>query len=420
MNIAPLFPSARAEVLLRSGSSRSSRPSEYHVVLPARDCLLQVLDVPGVDPAELEGMMALRAEEVSPFPLDRTHWSWEVLAQTESESRVLFVLTGHRLLDALHAEGGARHQVPCRVDVDVLAWWELIRQEEIPGKEGSFLVLLVDENQSFLLAVENGALAAVLSLGDPFDCEAEVYLEELDLALASIEAERGGLSFGFLSVWEDGEGSHGMDVEALRRHLNLPVERKPLEKLGGVEAGILRRAERSSDTPLVDLSPGSWKEETAARALRRRMLTGALAVGAAWGVLVLSFSGYVWAQARALARLEADIAGRAGAVAEVQRLSGQVRSLTQFTDRTTSALEVLRLLAEASPGTGRLLIRDLQYRKEQGVTVSGEAEGDFFVFQEMLSASPVLRVETFETREVRGQTEFRLASVWRWRGEEEL
>ncbi|MCC5846214.1 MAG: hypothetical protein JJU05_18350 [Verrucomicrobia bacterium] len=417
MNTSQFFPSARAEVLLRQGSSRS-RTGEAHVVLPAKECLIQVADVPSVDAEELEGMMALRAEDVSPFPMDRTHWGWEVVSQSESESRVLFVLTGHRLLDALHEEGAEQQVVPHRVDVDVLAWWSLIAEADKREDAVSRLVLVVEADQSFLFALEAGVLAAVVSLGDPYDCDVEVYLEELDMALAAIEAERGALSFAELTVWEHGDTAEGVDVSVFKEHLSIPVAVKSLESLPPLTSGVEKRAELSKSKALVDLAPAVWKEEERARALRQRVLKSAVAVGLVWVLLVASFSGYVWSQGRSLAGLEAEIAGQEGAVRDVQRLSDRVRSLSQFTDRSTSALEILRMLAEASPGTGRLLIRDLQYRKDQGVTVSGEASGDFFVFQEMLSESPVLRVETFETREVRGQTEFRLASVWRWREEE--
>lgn len=410
------FPSARAEVHLRHGSSRS-RLGDIHVVLPAKECLMQIVDVPTTDELELEGMMALRAEEVSPFPLDRTHWGWEVVSQTESGSRVFFVLTGHRLLDALHEEGTAHSVVPDRVDVDVLAWWTLISEADRREEAVSRLVLLVEADQSFLFALEAGVPAAVVSLGDPYDCDLEVYLEEMDLALAALEAERGALSFSDLSVWEPGGTPEGVDGSALQVHLGLPVSVKSFDTLPSLEEGVERRAVLSKSKRLVDLVPEVWKEEAQARALRLRLLKSALAVGGLWLLLVASFSGYVWSQERRLAGLEAEIAAKQGAVREVQTLSNRVRSLSQFTDRSTSALEILRMLAEASPGSGRLLIRDMQYRKDQGVTVSGEASGDFFVFQEMLSESPVLRVESFETREVRGQTEFRLASVWRWQEE---
>lgn len=415
------FPSARAEVFLRQGRSRVRHGGgDAHVVIAGRDCLFQVVDVPSTDAAELEGMMALRAEEVSPFPVDRTHWGWEWVAATEAESRVVFVLTGHRVLDALHAEGMAGKGAPERVDVDVLVWWELLKDaEEEASVPGSRLVLLVEEGQSFLLAVEGGALAAVVSLGDPGDCGAEVFGEEVGLALAGIEAERGRLRFEGLAVWVSGDLPAAVDVAGLGRQLGLEAAVRDLGALGGLEAGLERRALVSRTERRLDLSPGVWKAEARARALRKRMVTGALGVGGIWVLLVLGFAGVVWREGRVVSRLEAANAAREEAVAEVMALGERVRSLSQFTDRSTSALEMLRVLAEASPGQGRVLVEDVLYKKEAGVTVSGEATGDFFAFQEALSASPLLRVETFETREVRGQTEFRVESVWSWMAAEE-
>jgi hypothetical protein len=105
-------------------------------------------------------------------------------------------------------------------------------------------------------------------------------------------------------------------------------------------------------------------------------------------------------------------------VARVQELGEQVRSLSKFIDRSSSALEVLWLLAAAVPGSGGLEVEDLRYRKEEGVVFSGSVYGQeslFLNFVENLGGSDLLRVEDYNlTRDRDGDQRFKVETRWRW------
>jgi len=393
---------------------RRDLQGEFHLTIPAFDCFVGIADFPGSDALELAGMVELRIEDVSPFPLDRTYYGWEVLEQSENNSRVLYVLCPQGALDrrhdALREAGVTLH----RADVDLAAWLELIRAEE-PG-EDSRLILFQDESRYWLIAMDRGVPASVLSLGAWEDQEA-FFLEELDLALSAVEAERGGLDFTELVLWMRGKEGFA-DLDRLQASLGLPCRRRLLSELPPLAEGVIQRAEASAEGRKLDLSPQSWKDEEAARRSRKRLIQSVVGLAGLWLLLTLSLLGFVKVREHQLRKLRQELFSQETPVREIRELTDRVRSLTQFTDRRTSALEIMRIMAEAVPGSGRVVLKDIQYRKQEGITISGEAAGDFFLFQEALSESPVLRVEDFDTREARGTTEFRMVGRWRWEEEE--
>lgn len=408
----------RKETVLESISDLQGRrdlQGEFHLTIPASECLLGIADFPGTDAEELAGMVELRMEDVSPFPMDRTYYGWEVLESSENSSRVLYALCARGALDqrhdALRGAGITLH----RADVDLAVWLELIRAAE-PG-EDSRLILLQDEAQHWLIALDRGVPVGIVSLGEWKDQDEGFFLEEVDMALSAVEAEWGALDFTDLRIWTRDEDSFPC-LESLQRHVGLPCQVRFISELPPLTEGAMRRAEASARERKLDLSPLSWKEEEAVRLSRKRLVQRLTGLAALWLLVTLSVVGMVKYRDYQLRKLRQELAGQETPVREIRELSDRVRSLSQFTDRKTSALEVLRILAEAAPGSGRVVLRDIQYRKEEGVTISGEASGDFFLFQETLSESPILRVEDFDTREVRGTTEFRIVGRWRWEEDE--
>ncbi|MCC5849696.1 MAG: hypothetical protein JJU29_16555 [Verrucomicrobia bacterium] len=389
--------------------------SELHVAVPAESTLLHVADFPSTDPEELEGMVELRAEDLTPFPMDRTYVGWELLSSTETESKVLIALAGHGVIDPLHETLRAHHLLPHRLDVDVLAWWRLLAEH---NREVSRLLMIVEGPHSHLIVVDHGTPVAFASLGDLRGCPAEVLLEDLEIALAGVEADRGSVQVDGLSIWVRSETPEALETEKIMAAYDGHVTQNDLRELPELSRGLVLRGLEGGKRKVLDLAPPAWKEEEAMRATRKRVLGWSAALAALWLVGAIGLAVYVKIQENQLQTLRRNLAAQQQPVETVRDLSLQVRSLSQFTDRSASALEVLRVMAEAAPGTGGVVIRDMHYRKDQGVTFSGEARGDFFQFQETLSASEILRVEDFDTKQERDFTEFRVVTRWIWQDED--
>lgn len=78
--------------------------------LPPSDVFLSVVELPTVDPAELQGMLELQLEKLSPLPAAQTSWTYVPLPRRESTStRVLLVVAARNAVEAflgrLEAEG---------------------------------------------------------------------------------------------------------------------------------------------------------------------------------------------------------------------------------------------------------------------------------------------------------------------------
>ena len=424
VEISPPLPDENSSVAAEAGpldtdallaKHHKALSGELHVAVPADSTLLHVADFPSTDPEELEGMVELRAEDLTPFPMDRTYFGWELLSATETESKVLIALAGHGVIDPLHAKLQAQHLLPHRVDVDVLAWWRLLAEE---NREVSRLLMIVDGPQTHLIVVDHGTPVAFASLGDLRGCPVEELLEDMDITLAGVEADRGSVRVDGLSLWVRSETPEALESEKIVAAYDGEVSRHDLREVPEMTQGLVLRGLDGGKRKTLDLAPPAWKAEEALRATRKRVLGWSAAVAAIWLVGAVGLAGYVKIQENELQTLKRNLAAQQQSVETVRDLSRQVRSLGQFTDRSASALEIMRIMAEASPGTGGVLIRDMHYRKDQGVTISGEARGDFFQFQDALGASEILRVEDFDTKQEREFTEFRVITRWTWQDDE--
>jgi hypothetical protein len=75
------------------------------------------------------------------------------------------------------------------------------------------------------------------------------------------------------------------------------------------------------------------------------------------------------------------------------------------------------ILAEATPGSGSLVMEDFHYRKAEGISFSGKTDGDvqpFYQFLENLAGDGRLRVGSYNLRETREGFTFTVDSHWEW------
>ncbi|MGA0368651.1 MAG: hypothetical protein ACO3N7_04290 [Kiritimatiellia bacterium] len=395
---------------------RTAHPSaqEFETALPARNVMIMVLDLPSTDETELEGMVQLHAEEISPFPPERTCVSWEILQQEPPQTKVLMALCSRKELDQLQELYAETGSLPERVDVDVLGWLELLRNEDLQPDQDSALWLLLQGDHAVVVAWLRGNPCLIRSWIDARNFSAETLNEELMMLLLSLDASFELTDPQPLVLWAEG----GLPDWAQEPPAGWRIESRPLETLHPLTRGLLLRSQRGQR---LDLAPPEWKEEKKRATQRKKFLRNLSIGGGVWVLLMLLFVG--WAQFRlsGLRRLQKQNRAERSAVENVQELSGKVRSLTQFTDRSSSALETMLLLASATPGSGTLIVDDYRYDKEQGVVFSGILTGDvqpFYQFLENLAAGDLLRVKSYDLKESRDGFRFQVETLWSWLREE--
>ncbi len=383
--------------------------------LPAGKVMMMVLTLPATSESEIDGMVQLQAEEISPFPPERTCVSWEKLEEHPPRTKVLMALTARKELDGLQTLLATQGWLPQRVDVDILGWLELLNAEAFLAADQDALVLILQGDNSYVVAWHKGYPCLIRSMLQARTFSAQTLREELSMLSLSLDTDFDLTDPQTLQIWFDGDAPDwaAESVEGWTFDLH------PLDQLPPLTLGLAQRGVRGAR---MDLSPQIWKEEAAKRKAQKKILRTTLSAGSAWLILMLGFLG--WAQFRqsGLRRIQKENRLNAAAVEDVQDLAAQVRSLTQFTDRSSSALETMLMLAKATPGSGNLVIEDYRYEKEEGITFNGTTAGDvqpFYQFLEDLSTAKQLRVKSYDLKEGRRGFSFQVEAVWSWIQEDE-
>lgn len=391
-------------------TSKASTPPPT-AILPAKDVLMMVLTLPSSDVSELDGMISLQAEELSPYPPERTSHSWELLASAGNHSQVLLVLCALQKLDQLHEQCASQQlPLPRRVDVDLLGGLELLAAKGLLPEEASTLLLIAQDSTVYVVAWHENQPVLFRTLGEVQDLTAVVVTEELEMACLSLESAHPESEYRDLQLWHDGEAPNWATVPLGE----WTPELHSLADLPPFETGVQLRSEKNCR---LDLAPQSWKREEARKQNRRKLMrTASIGLGI-WAVFMLGI--LIWGEIhrQSTRNLQRQNQEKAPAVDQVQALTDQVRSLSQFTNRSSSALETMLILAEATPGSGTLVVDDFQYRKEEGISFSGKTAGNvqpFYQFLENLAGDERLRVGSYNLRETREGFSFTVDARWEW------
>ncbi len=359
------------------------------LALPTEQVLMRVARFPSLDAGEIRDMAALQVDKFSPFPVDQMTVSQEILAQSEGVSRVVI---GTVTTESVNRLGGALQAAglsPREVDVEVLGWWRLLKQEGLIPEEGRHLVLIMDDAGSELLVIQEGVPVLMRSLGlpslgSPAEAAAEL-IEELNYTLTTLEAEWGTRPAEVIQVWHRAEVPVDFMVR-LRAECQLEVETKQLDLLPPLSEGLARRsAERGPH--VIDLAPPDWKTSLESRKFRRGILMASGLIVCVWLLGVLLVAGGLLMENRRLTERRAEGELLKKPAAEVEQLKQQVRSLERYATRTHSALECLREVSLALPEGVDLTA--YTYKKYGEVNLRGEADnsGPIYEFFQTLEKS---------------------------------
>lgn len=385
--------------------------------LPTESALLRVVRLPTVEVAEIRDMAALQVDKFSPFPTDQMAVSQEILHQQEGSSRVV-VATAPQ--EAVAKWGGvlqAAGLAPREMDVDILGWWRLLKQEKHVAEEGRQLLLLMDEGGTELVVAQDGVPVLMRSLGLPLtgsSADAAELAEELNYTLTMLEAEWGLGGAPLLHVWSRGALATDF-LDRLRAESHLTLETRSLDRLPSLSEGLARRsAERGPH--LVDLAPVEWKTALEARKLKRALLVAAGVFTALWLLAVLAVAGGLMLENRRVAALTLEVDALKKPAADVEQMKDQVRSLERYADRTASGLESLREVVRLLPEG--LELNAFTYKKYAEVNLRGEADssGPIYDFFQALEKSELFKevkpeAVTQQPRGGRVRSQFRVTLV---------
>ena len=317
-------------------------------------------------------MVELQIDKVSPFPVDRMYISWERLRETEAGVRVLVAAAQQPYLESVGEAAGEAGLVLHRTDVDLLCWIDLmIAAGEVP-EHGRHVMVLADRTGTELVVFDHQVPVLLNSLGQLDGDEGSDLLqevaEELDYIMTSLENEWGVEEYVTCSVWHWNAPPNG--ANHLEGVLGCQIHMRNLSSLPDLSEGVTNRALREADG-VIDIAPKGWKAAEDARRLRKKMMVGSAAVAAVWLVGLIGFFAWLAIQDSDLNKLRAEMEATEEPALAVKELQRRVHELSQYTNRTYSALECFREVIETMPAGVEL--SEITYDKSLGVRIRGES-----------------------------------------------
>lgn len=362
---APLFP---ADVLEQD---RKNFSGIVTVSLPSSRLLMRVMELPSVDPVELEGMVALQADQIFPFPADQLTLSYEVLKQTGEHSRVLIVAAPRKVVDELGDLFKKQGVYIRSLDAEVLAWWSLLSAHQEVPIAGRALVIIEEHTEFCIIVVDDGVPICFRSLElfhnftDP-EVMAEI-IEEIRYTLLSLETEHGHTPDIQTEVWSETEFPDEL-TQMLRELSPRGVNLHNLSTLPPLSEGLaLRSADREQRH--IELVPFEWVELQNHRQVMKIATIASIAVLSIW-LAVISIAGTVFAiQKASYNQVQKEAERYAGPARAAQDARAEKESLEKYASRSHSALECLREITLQLPDD--LEINSLTYNKGKAIVLRG-------------------------------------------------
>ncbi len=364
---APLFP---AEVL---GHIHKQLRGIITLSLPSSCLLMRVLELPSTDPGELEGMIALQIDQISPFPVDQLTTSYEVLSKGENHSRVLAVAAPRKTVDQLGELFKEQGVYIRSLDAEILAWWSLLVAHADILCDGRMVLILEEHTEFSMIVVDDGVPVCFRSLELFHDFSDESVLAEIDeeirYTLLSLETEYDHGSSCRMEVWSESELPDGL-TDILNKISPDAVTLHRLNNIPSLAEGLaMRSAMRSRHH--VELVPREWVELQRRRQILKFSMIASVAVLTLW-LAVISITGTVFTfHKTAFNRVKKEAALYEEPAREAKEARAEMLSLEKYATRTHSALESLLEITEALPGS--VEINSFDYSKGKAIRLRGSA-----------------------------------------------
>ena len=339
--------------------------SEFTLSLPISKLLLKCVRMPVEAREDLLGAAALELDGISPFPDEALVPAAEIVAETDADMQVLVSALPAAAAAEIGAALAAASVHVTRTDATALGWlrslWPRLCEVDVRRR-----LVLMDLGDGWDLAVlDDGALVQLRGIGH-VESAAELGRE---VTLSLLACEAAGVEVGDVAVC-----CFAPPAEDVLARLSAfgPLRTVLVDDPGaGVEGCARREAEGGS----FDVTPADWSESRTESRFRRKLTTFlAVAVGL-WAIVVGVLYGYeiVYNMMR---NHQKDL--RKGpherAYKEVLDMTNRVALIDRYEDRSTCALEMLKLVSDSLPADDDGMTFDsFRFRRGESVFVRGKA-----------------------------------------------
>ncbi|MBM3861173.1 MAG: hypothetical protein FJ395_16215 [Verrucomicrobia bacterium] len=331
-----------------------SRHPRVVAAIRAADAWCHVITLPATDMAELEQMVRLQIDDLSPLPPEETVFGFLPLGPNGTGTRVLIALAPKTVSDervaALNAE---------IVSVDAIAVFHaLLRRNLLPHDAQLHLFLQLEPDGATLIAHSRGQPLLVRSLltADPDALLAEIAHTRLALAIEQPDA-----AFGGIVLAGPGAGELARKTDNARA-----LDAKDIPDL----ADALREDAAMDNARYFNLLSDEWRERRRRAQSRRRLVRGLVALAGLYALALLAYAAASVTQSWRLNELAQEMKAIQTPFSEARTARNALQMLESRLDTEQTALESLREITLLLPDNVRLV--GFTFKKGQSVTLRGE------------------------------------------------
>lgn len=366
------YAAPEAQAALRKAAGRVR--GEISVAAESAKTLLRVVDLPSTDPVELAGMAELQVDKFSPFPVEQMAIAVEPLATTEKSTRTLIATTQRELVEQVGAELRKAGLHAHRVDVEVLGWWQLLREAKAIPPKGRKAFLLMGPGGAELVLARDGQPVLFRSLGAPGETPEgflDEVVEETAYTLTAAESEIGSGDMVPLEIrYRKDRPSDNLAVR-LKDACAVEPSILSLESLPPLSEGLAHRA-LDAGARRFSLAPPAWGVEEQSREVRRKLLIWSAGFLLVWLAVAGGLLVGLRIRRHRQDELTRAVAALEGPATEARAIKDRVEAFERYTERSFSALECLRTISSVQPQG--IDLNSYEYSKGEEVVLQGVAQ----------------------------------------------
>ena len=349
-------------------------PAPVSIGIPASWVLLRIAELPSGTPDEIKSMAELQIDKFSPFPIDESAFSYEILSEQDGRCRLLLSAirtdTINLLADALKAAGIE----PKWVDINLLGWWKLLQDAGKVHQTGIQIFMIREEATCDLIITSNGVPLAMRALSGMADLPAseadEEIARETALTLASLDLDRDGGVPASFSLLHRGDSPSGL-IGIFATQFQIDAQPEPLDALPPLAEGLLQRTVTRT-AGRMDLAPTAWLQTETALRTKRRVILFSIIAASLWLTGMLALFGGLQLQRNRINSLTGELTELKAPAEKVKAVRERTQGLTKYMDRSFSGLECLREISDRLPPG--ITLKSFNYHKNKNLEISGEAD----------------------------------------------
>ncbi|MCG3149248.1 MAG: hypothetical protein PCFJNLEI_02708 [Verrucomicrobiae bacterium] len=340
------------------------------------DVLCQTLRLPTTEAGELQQMLDLQIDNLTPLPLEEVVYSFEPLDATATETRVLVAVARKAAVNervaALEAAGWPAEVV----GVDALAVFRhLLRQKALPADAQLNTLVLVGSRVANFILYSAGTIVAIRSvmLGSQ-GVAAELLREELERTLVAAEVELPTAEVGrtTLATWNE---SVRPQLAAVAAEWGAATEFLSNGTTPNPAASVCLEAAAAGPTQL-NLLPAEWRERRKKAGVRRLLVRGAIALGVLYLLALIGLLTFMAVRQAQLGSVQAEIRKLEPRFTKARELSRTLGALQRQLDTKYSVLEVLREVSQLLPENVKM--NGFSFKKDETVVIRAQAQSAGF------------------------------------------